>query len=210
MAFANRVVGTHFDRCRIAMIGNLLERHVFRNIHHHRTRTTTARNMKSLFHGLSHVTRIFDQKIMFDNRARNSHRIAFLESIHANGVRRHLTTDDHHRDTVHVRGSNASHGVGNARTGSDQRHTYVASGSRIAICSMHCGLFVTHQNMLNRILLEKCIINVQHGTTGVPPNKFDILSLQRFDQNLCTSEFLIALAHTRLRFAGVMTDRCWV
>jgi len=41
--------------------------------------------------------------------------VHLLEGVLSNGVRRHLTADDHQRDRIHVSGGDAGHGIGQAR-----------------------------------------------------------------------------------------------
>ena len=67
--------------------------------------------MECLLERHGQITWIFDQEIVFDDGACDADRIAFLESIQTDGCRGHLTRDDHHRDAVHVGGSDAGHGI---------------------------------------------------------------------------------------------------
>lgn len=53
---------------------------------------------------------------------------------------------------------------------------------------MNGGLLVANQNVLDLILLEKCVINVQNGTTGVTEHTIDLFFLQAPDYNFCTAD----------------------
>ena len=121
---------------------------------------------------------------MFDDGACDAHGIAFLEGIQANRVCGHLTGDDHHRDAVHIRCGNPSDRIGHTGPGGDQGHAHIASGTSIAISGVDCCLLVTHQNMLNRVLFVKGVIDVQHRATGVAPEVFHVFGLQGFDKNI--------------------------
>ena len=81
MALAYRVVRAHLHICGVAIVRSFLERHVFRNVHHHRARTTTARNVKSLFHDHRQIAHVADKEVVLDDRTRDAHGVAFLESV---------------------------------------------------------------------------------------------------------------------------------
>ena len=201
MAFAHRVVGAHFNRLRVAVVGHLFERHVLRNVHHHRAGAATAGNVEGFFHGLGQIARVLDQKVVLDDGAGDAHGVTFLERIHANGVGRHLAAHDHHRDTVHVSGGNAGDGVGDARAGGDQCHAHIARGAGITVSRVNRRLLVAHQHMLNGVLLEKCVVDVQHGTAGVTPDVLDAFGLQGFDENFCAPQLMLGTAAAGLVLA---------
>jgi hypothetical protein len=192
MAFAHGVVRAHLDRFGVARINGLVERHILRNVHHHRAGAAAAGNVEGLFHDLGDILDVFDQEVVLHDRTRDAHRIALLEGIQANGRRRNLSADDHHRDAVHVGGGNAGHGIGQAWTGSDQGHPHFTRGTGKTVRSMHRRLLVAHQNVLNGVLLVKSVVNVENGTTRVTPDVFDVFSLQRFDQNFRATQLLSA------------------
>ena len=81
MAFAHRVVGAHLHICRVAIVWCFLERHVFWNVHHHRSRTTAARNVKGLFHDHRDISHVANKEVVLDYRTRDAHGVAFLESV---------------------------------------------------------------------------------------------------------------------------------
>ena len=186
MTFVNRVIGTHLNRFRVTRIGYFFKGDIFRDIDHDRAGATAARNMKGFFQGYRQIACVLHQKIMFHHGARNAHRIAFLKRVKPDSVSGNLSGHNDQGNTVHVGGGNAGHSVGNTRSRGDQRDADVASGTRITIGSVHSGLLVTDQNMPDSVLLVKSIVNVQHGTTRVPPDVLDAFSLQGFDENLCT------------------------
>ena len=115
MAFANRVIGTHVYRGRIAGVHGPFKGHIFRYVDHHRTWATGTRNMKSLFHDVGHFAHVFDQKIVLHDGAGDAHGIAFLEGIKTYRMGRHLPRDDDHGNAVHISCRNTRHCIGNAR-----------------------------------------------------------------------------------------------
>ena len=190
MAFAHRVVRTHLDALRIAFVKRLVERHVLGHIRHHRAEPAGAGNVKRLFHGFGHVARIFDQKVVLDDGARDADGIAFLKGIEANGGSRHLAADDDHRNAVHIGCGNAGHGIGQAWAGSDQRHAHIASGARVTVSGMDGGLLVAHQHMLNGVLLVESVVNVKDCAARIAPDVLDIFGLERLDENFGAAQLL--------------------
>ena len=177
MALAHRVVGAHLDAARITGVGHLLKGHVLGDVHQHRPGTAAARDVEGFFQGFRQISGVLDQKIVFHHRTCDAHGVAFLEGILADGVCWHLSADDHHRNAVHIGGSNTGHGIGDAGAGGNQCHTDIAGGAGITVGRMHCRLFVAHQHMLNAVLLEKSVVNVQHGTAWVTPDVLDVFGL---------------------------------
>jgi len=53
---------------------------------------------------------------------------------------------------------------------------------------MNSCLFVPNQNMLDLILLEKCVVNVQNGTTRVTEYTINLFFLQAPDYNFRTAD----------------------
>jgi hypothetical protein len=51
---------------------------------------------------------------------------------------------------------------------------------------MHRALFVTHQNVPDRVLLENLVIDGQHGAAGIAEYDLDALIFQRLDHHLCS------------------------
>jgi hypothetical protein len=145
--------------------------------------------VKRLFHDHGHVFGVFDQKIVLHDGAGDAHCVAFLESVQPNRVGGYLARDDHHGNAVHIGRGNAGDGIGHARTGCDQRHAYIAGRAGIAVSGMHSGLFMPNQHMLNRVLLVKSVVDMQHSATGVAPNVLDVFSLQGLDQDFRASKF---------------------
>ena len=108
----------------------------------------------------------------------------------------HLPADDHHWNAVHVSGGDAGYGIGQSGARSDQGHAHFTRSTGKAICSVNCSLLMANKNVLNGFLLVKSVVNVENGTTGVAPDVFDVLGLERFDQNFCATQLLTCLLYT--------------
>jgi hypothetical protein len=55
---------------------------------------------------------ILDQEIVLDAGTGDANRVAFLEGILTDILGRHLASDDHHRDGIHVGGGDAGNRIG--------------------------------------------------------------------------------------------------
>ena len=53
---------------------------------------------------------------------------------------------------------------------------------------MNSGLFVAYENVANLFLLEKCVIDVQHGAAWIAEYVFDLFFLQAPDYNFRSSQ----------------------
>ena len=190
MALAHRVVGPHGDRLWVAAVGHLLERDVFRDIHDDGAGPAAAGDVEGFFQGQGHIAGVFDQEIVFHDGAGDTDRIALLERIEADGVCRHLPGDDHHGNAVHVGRGDAGDRVGDARAGRHERNAHITGGAGIAIRRMNGRLLMAHQNVLNRLLLEKSVVDVQHGTAGIAPDIFDVFGLKRLDENFSAAQLV--------------------
>ncbi len=190
MPAADRVVRAHFHALRIAVVGNLLERHILRDVHHHGTGTAGAGDVEGLLQGLSQVARVLDQEVVLDDGPRDAHGVAFLEGIQADRRRGHLAGDDDHGNRIHVGRRDAGHRVGEARAGGHQRHAHVARGARIAVRRVHGRLLVPYQHVLDGVLLVEGVVDVEHRPARVAPHVLHAFGLQCLDEDLGPHEVL--------------------
>ena len=51
------------------------------------------------------------------------------------------------------------------------------------------GLLMTHQDMLEFVLLEDFVVDVEHGTTGVAKHMLDVFFLKTADEDFRASDF---------------------
>jgi len=112
--------------------------------------------------------------------------VAVLEGVLADVIFRYLSGNDHDRDRIHVGGGDPRHRIGRAGAGGDERDADLVRRAGQAIGSVHGCLLVTDENVLHLILLEQCIINVQHGATWIAEYVLDLFFLQAPDYNLRT------------------------
>ena len=154
-----------------------------RNVDHDRPGTPGARDVESLLHRQRQLAHVLDEEVVLDDRPRDADRVALLERIEADRRRRHLAGDDDHRDRVHIGGGDAGHGIGDARAGGHQRNADLAGRTRVAVGSVDCGLFMTHQHMLDRLLFVQGVLDIDHGTAWIAPEVLDPFGLQAANQD---------------------------
>ena len=187
MALGHRVVRTHTDAGGIGEFG-LCRSHVFGNIHHHRPRPAGRCNVERFLDGNRDIFDVTHQKIMLDARARNADGIAFLKRVFADGVGGHLPGNHHQRNRIGIGRGDAGNRIGHAGAGCDQRHAHFIGRARVAVGGMQRALLVTHEDMLDLILLEQLVINKQHRAARITEHVFDSFFLQAAHNNFCTRQ----------------------
>ena len=204
MPLFHRVVRAHFHGLWIAAVRRLFKRHILRNVDHHRAGATCAGHMKRFFHGGSQITHIFDQEIVLDDGAGNTHGVALLEGIGANRRHRSLAADHHQRNGVCVSSSDTCYCIGQAGAGCHQRHAYFTRCTGKAIGCMHGRLLMAHQHVLDSVLFVECVVDVEHCTARVAPQVFHTFCLKRLDENFSTHQILRCCLCRSSRCTGLL------
>ncbi len=91
-----------------------------------------------------------------------------------------------------MRRGNAGDCIGRSRPGCHQHHAGLAGRTRIAIRCMGSPLLMAYKHMMDIILLEECVIDMQHRSAGIAKNSLNTFVLQRLDDDLSTTEFHLA------------------
>ena len=127
---------------------------VLRDVDHDRTRLAVRRNVKGLGHRLRNLIGGLHEETVLGNPTGNARRVGLLEGIRTNEGQRHLTGDDDHRDTVHIRRRQTRNGIGRARTGRHKTDARLARCTRITIGHVRRTLLVTPKYELELGLRE--------------------------------------------------------
>ena len=172
-----RLIGLvmHIFRPRIGAGGKL---HVLGNINQHRARAAGARHIKGLMQYARQIGNRADQIIMLGAGTGDAGGVTFLKGIRADEVGWHLSGDAHQRNRIHQSIGERGDSIGGTGAGGDEQNTHLAGGTGIAFCRMAGTLLMTHQHMLDVILLENRIINRQNRAAGIAENRIDALILQ--------------------------------
>ena len=154
-----------------------------------RTRTATARNIKSTVYRPCDIFCTTDLIAPLCDRLRHTHQVYFLEGVCTQCAYAHLSGDDHDRNGVHHRICYTGKRICGTWTGSDNRHTNLATDTRISLGSMGCALLMADEDMMKpRIFLMgvsiQGIINRHDSTSGITKDRVHILLIQRPHQYL--------------------------
>ncbi len=123
-------------------------------------------------------------------RHRDSGNIHFLKGIQPQKFNIDVSGDCHHRNGIHIGGSNSGDEIGSARTGSRDADTRFSCRAGITVSSMGGTLFMCSTNMVDSILIFiKRIVDVENGAAWIAKYRINALFQQTFHENLRTSQF---------------------
>ena len=126
----------------------------------------------------------FHEVVVLRAVARDADRVAFLEGVRADEVRRHLAGDADDRDRIHHRVGEAGHRVGRAGAGGHEDDADLARGAGVAFRRMDRPLLVAHEDVLHLLLVEERVVDGQHGPARIAEDVLDPLILQGADHHL--------------------------
>lgn len=172
---------------------------VGRNINKNRARTTRVGNIERLTESLGHVVAALKQIAVLHDGHGDTHDIGFLERIGADNAAGNLTSDYHHRDTVHVGGGDTGNRIGSTRAGSHNDDTGFASGASVAIGLMGRTLLMASKNMVDLLRVIQGIVDLDSLTTRITEYCVHTFGFKRSDDGFCT-QHLLAL------FFGMRTE----
>ena len=189
VAFDLRLVAFHLHGLRpdIRAGGEL---HVLRDVDHHRARPAVRRDVERLVQHAREIVHALHEIIVLGAGPRDADRVAFLERVVADQVRRHLSGDADERDRVHQRVGQPGHRVGGARPGRHQHAADLAGRARIAFRRMHRALLVAHQDVAQLLLLEHGVVDRQDRAAGVAEDVLDPLVDHGLDHHLGAGHLL--------------------
>ena len=163
---------------------NLLNLCITREVEHHRARTATAGNIERTTDGPRNILRMAYLIRPLADRLCHTHEVNLLEGIGTQSTNSHLSGNHHYRRRV-------KHGIGHAcqrirgtRTTGHQGHTHLATDAGIALSGMDSTLLMTHQNVVETLLLasrivEQRIVGRHNAAAGVAENGLYPFCLQR-------------------------------
>ena len=130
------------------------------------------------------------QIIVLGAVAGDAGRVAFLERVGADEMRRHLAGDADERNRIHQRVGQAGDGVGRARARGDQQHADLAGRAGVAFRRVGGALFVAHQHMAKLVLVKERVVDRQHRAARIAEHDVDALILQRLDDHFRAGHLL--------------------
>ncbi len=156
-------------------IETLGELDVLGDVDHDRARAPGTRDVERLVQDARKLVHVLDEIIVLGAGPRDADRVAFLEGIVADQVRRHLPGDADDRNRIHQRVGQSGDGVGRAGARCDQHDADFAGRARIALCRVHGALLVADEDVLDAVLLVQLVIDRQHGTPRITEDVLDAL-----------------------------------
>jgi hypothetical protein len=161
-----------------------------------------AATIERLVQNARQIVHVLHEIIVLGAGPRDADRVAFLECVIADQMRRHLARDDDDRDGVHERVGEPGDGVRRARSRGDEHRADLARRARIAFCRVHGALLVADENVLELVLLKQSVIDRQHRAARVAENMLDTLIDERLDHHFRAGHFsLHRPLHSQVRFA---------
>ena len=171
-------------------------RHILRNIHQHRTRTSGFCDGKGFADGVRKFGYIFNNIAVFCHRHDDARNIHLLERIFSQKRRSYVAGDCHHRNRVHARSGNSGYKIRSAGAGCGQTYAYFSGGTCVTVCCMRSSLFMGGKYMIDFVTVSvKCIIDIQDGTARISENGIHTLLQQTFydDFRTCKLQFIFLL-----------------
>ena len=162
-----------------AVIGALGELDVLGDVDDDRARPAGRRDIEGLVQDAGEVVHVLHQPIVLGAGPRDADRVAFLEGVVADQVRRHLAGDADERDGIHHRVGQRRHHVGGARPGGDQRDAGLAGGAGIALGGVPGALLVADEDVLDLLLLEDLVVDRKYRAARIAENVLHALIGQR-------------------------------
>ena len=197
IALELRAIGLVHDAARPA-IGTLGELNVLGDIDHDRTRAARRGDVERLMQHARQVVHVAHQVIVLGARPGDADRIAFLESVVADEMRRDLPGDAR-RSEWNPSSASVSPVTTLVAPGPEvtSTHAGLAGGARIAFRRVRRALLVTHEQMADAVLLEQRVIDRQHRAAGITENILDALIEEGLQKDLRPSHHASHVATPR-------------
>ena len=175
--------------CRRLRIGALGELDVLRDVDHDRPRPAARGDVERLVQHARQVLDALHQIVVLGAGPGDADRVALLEGVVADQMRRHLPGDDDDRDRVAERIGQAGDGIGGAGARRDQHAADLAGRARIAFGGVDRALLVAHQDVLDHLLLEDRVIDRQHRAARIAEDVLHALIGERLDHHFGAGHF---------------------
>ena len=171
-------------------IGTGREEDILRQIDDDRPGAAALRDVEGLVQYAGQLADVLDEIIVLCARPRDAGRVGFLKCVVADQVRRDLARQANDRHRVHQRVGEPGDCIGRAGTARYKDDPDTAGRAGIALGRVHGPLLMPHEDVAQRILLEKRIVDRQDGTAGIAEYDIDALVHQSLDDDLRSAQRL--------------------
>ena len=126
---------------------------------------------------------------MFGHGHGNARDVHFLKTVAPQICESDVARNGDEGDAVHVRGGDARHEIGRARTRSCEAHAHLSADARVAVRGVRGALFVRSQNVADTAVPIQSVVNIQNAASGISENGVDVLFLQTAYDNIRSAQF---------------------
>ena len=159
------------------------ELHILRNVDDDGARPAALGDMECLVQDAREIVDVLDQPVVLGARPRDADRVALLEGIVADQMRRHLARQHHDGDRIHQRVGEPGDRVRGAGTGGHQHDADFAGGTGVALGCVHGATLLAHEDVLDLLLLKDLVVDGQHGAAGIAEDVLDTLVGKRLEDD---------------------------
>ena len=171
-------------------VGAGRELHVLRDVDHDRARPAARRDVERLVQHAREIVHVLHEVIVLGAGPRDADRVAFLERVVADQMRRHLAGDAHERDRIHQRVGQRRHGIRGAGSRGDQHAADLAGRARIALGGVSRALLVAHQDVLQLVLLEDRVVDRKYRAARITEDVLDAVIQHGLDHHFGAGHLL--------------------
>jgi hypothetical protein len=162
VAFGEDLVARQMNR-RHRLVVALALQHIFGDVHQHRSGPPGGRHVEGFMHNLRQIFQALHQVVVLGAGARDAEGVGLLKGVAADQPRGHLPGDGDDRNGIHHGVHQAGGQVGGARAGCGAAHAHLAGGARKPLRRERRILFVTHQHMADRMLVQGIVERQGHA-----------------------------------------------
>ena len=163
--------------------------HVFGNVDQNRSRATGPGDVKRFFDNPRNVFCLRHQIVMFGDGSTDFDHRRFLKGIAADQMRRHLSRNRDHRNTVHFRISNCRYEIRGTWAAGSHTNADAISGSGNALSGEGTALFVSRQNRPNiGTAMGQRLMQRHAATAGIGENDIGSVSDKAFNKDIGTGQ----------------------
>ena len=182
IALEARMIGLMLDvlRPEIFAAGEL---HVLRDVDDDGARAPVLGDVEGLVQDTRQILDRADEVIMLRAMPGDADRVAFLEGVRADQMRRHLAGDADHRDRIHQGIGQRGDRIGRAGAGGDEHDARPSRRAGIAFGRVAGALLMADENVAQLRLMIEHVVDRQDGAARIAEQGIDAMILQGFDHH---------------------------
>ena len=148
----------------------LAHQRIFRDVHMHGTRPSTARNVECLCNDVRDLIRATYQIVVLSHRERDASDVNLLEGVFPKQGSRNVTRDRNHGNRVEHGGADPRDKICCTRTRRSETDADLPRCARVSICGMRRSLFVSDENVTQARVVNEHVIEGKDHAARIPPD----------------------------------------